>query len=226
MANGSVYEGSFRKGLREGRGTMTYPNGNKYIGEWKGNKKEGQGEMEWQDAHEKYEGSWNDDLPHGEGTYYWYDSKNGSMKTIYKGGWNQGRRSGLGGFLYANGARFEGSFRDNLKEGFSIMTDENGEHRLQVYQHDRLLKSRYTAHEETGICDNPYAKILALCCPEADGLVANYLLRENSLIRNWYKILSQPDSDSFVGVTLESMWRIIRETKLLNDGLSLPRLNR
>ena len=35
MENKGKYEGETNNGLKEGKGTYTWPNGNKYIGEWK-----------------------------------------------------------------------------------------------------------------------------------------------------------------------------------------------
>ena len=45
------------------------------------------------------------------------------MKTIYKGNWVKGKREGFGAFFYSNGCRFEGYFKENMKEGFGITVD-------------------------------------------------------------------------------------------------------
>ena len=44
-ANGNVYEGDWKKGVRDGTGTMTYADGSKYTGDWKANKKSGFGTL-------------------------------------------------------------------------------------------------------------------------------------------------------------------------------------
>ena len=37
-----------------------------------------------------------------------------------------GERSGYGVFYYTNGTKYEGEFKNNLKEGFGIFTLDNG----------------------------------------------------------------------------------------------------
>ena len=39
--DGSVYEGTFEKGLRNGEGTMVYHDKSKYVGRWKDDQKDG-----------------------------------------------------------------------------------------------------------------------------------------------------------------------------------------
>jgi len=41
--DGQVYEGEWRDGKRNGKGTNTWPDGNKYEGDWKDDKVEGKG---------------------------------------------------------------------------------------------------------------------------------------------------------------------------------------
>ena len=41
--NGGKYEGNFKDGMKNGKGTYIYSNGSKYEGEWKDNKKHGKG---------------------------------------------------------------------------------------------------------------------------------------------------------------------------------------
>ena len=48
-----MYDGEFKKGMKHGKGKMTYPSGNYYDGEWLYDKKEGQGIMYWFDTNEK-----------------------------------------------------------------------------------------------------------------------------------------------------------------------------
>lgn len=36
-ANGDMYQGTFKRGMRDGFGTMTFSDGSKYVGQWKNN---------------------------------------------------------------------------------------------------------------------------------------------------------------------------------------------
>lgn len=49
-------------------------------------------------------------------------------------------RDGFGVFYYANGSKYEGYWKDNMKEGFAFYTDENGKTSLIQFSKDRMLK--------------------------------------------------------------------------------------
>ena len=53
--------------IREGVGSLTYPNGRKYVGEWKDGKRNGQGTQTYPDVG-KYFGEFKDGEPNGQGT--------------------------------------------------------------------------------------------------------------------------------------------------------------
>ena len=95
--------------------------------------------MNWLNAHEKYCGEWKNDLPDGYGEYFWYENKVEFkiVKNIYKGFWKEGKRNGLGAFLYSNGCRFEGIFVNNSKEGTGILFDEYGYSKIEEYKQDK-----------------------------------------------------------------------------------------
>ena len=65
-----------------------------------------------------YAGDWVNGRKHGEGKMHWLDSNE-----HYMGGWVYDQISGTGKYSYANGVRYEGSF----KEGYvyrQLMTKE------------------------------------------------------------------------------------------------------
>lgn len=65
-ANGSVYVGNFRRGLRHGQGRFKYVDGSHYDGEWKSNYRHGYGKYANGDI---YQGMWFSNKKHGIGNY-------------------------------------------------------------------------------------------------------------------------------------------------------------
>ena len=64
--NGTQYEGEVRMGERTGTGEALYANGNDYKGEFKNGKRDGTGTMTWA-LGGRYEGGWKNDRPSGPG---------------------------------------------------------------------------------------------------------------------------------------------------------------
>ena len=64
-----VYEGEYKHGEKDGKGTYYYPNGAKYEGDFVKNQKEGNGVYHWDDK-TRWEGSWVNNKMDGPGTYY------------------------------------------------------------------------------------------------------------------------------------------------------------
>lgn len=44
-------------------------------------------------------------------------------------------------FYYANGAKYDGYWKDNMKQGFAFYTNENGKVSHLMFDRDRMLKS-------------------------------------------------------------------------------------
>ena len=64
-----VYEGEYKHGEKDGKGTYYYPNGAKYEGDFVKNQKEGNGVYHWDD-NKRWEGTWANNKMDGPGTYY------------------------------------------------------------------------------------------------------------------------------------------------------------
>ena len=107
-----VYDGNWRRGLRDGRGKHWNGRGNLYIGEWMNNKRHGRGSYfinlpEWRENEhsefwlsentENYRGEFQNDNYHGRGTYRW---PNGNK---FEGSFFANNKHGQGTFYYAAG---------------------------------------------------------------------------------------------------------------------------
>ncbi|MYM67800.1 hypothetical protein GTP45_13275 [Pseudoduganella sp. FT55W] len=63
---GWQYEGQYKRGLRQGTGSILYKDGIRYDGEWKAGKREGRGAVTYT-LGGRYEGPWTNDEPGGFG---------------------------------------------------------------------------------------------------------------------------------------------------------------
>lgn len=111
---GERYEGNFLSGKFDGQGSMFYTDGAKYVGAWKNNEKNGKGTIYWTDG-EVQSGDWlNGELE---------DEK--TEMTVHHSASEASLRdcnelycaSGLGSFIYSDGSKYIGEFKDGLPEG-------------------------------------------------------------------------------------------------------------
>jgi len=110
-SNGTEYTGDWVNGVRQGQGKMKYDNG-VYEGEWQNDQKNGRGTYIWNDG-KKYEGTYVDDVRSGEGIFTgWVDLTNGYSGTYYGKSKND-QFDGYGSFLFDNGDKFEGIYKEN-----------------------------------------------------------------------------------------------------------------
>ena len=93
------YEGEYKDGLRDGRGTLTYADGRMYVGEFKDGLKHGQGTYTWANG-DQYVGEFKDDIIYGQGTYTW---ANGAQ---YVGEFKEDNINGHGTYTWANGEKY------------------------------------------------------------------------------------------------------------------------
>jgi hypothetical protein len=80
--NNLLYDGEYKKGIKEGNGIYYYPTGEKYEGRFVNGLKDGKGIFYWKDG-SKWEGYFKNDEMHGEGIFYNEDT---SYTAIYKNG--------------------------------------------------------------------------------------------------------------------------------------------
>ena len=119
FANGDVYSGSLKEGIRTGKGTMTRVNGIKYVGDWRNDKFHGAGVLTFSSG-DKYTGGFKDGLLHGKGIYIF---ANGDKFT---GSFENDKRNGYGVYTHADGRRFEGNYLDGKANGFGTSYDSKG----------------------------------------------------------------------------------------------------
>ena len=71
------YEGTWKQGKMNGRGSFYWPNGARYIGEWANNMRQGFGKFRDSKGKEIYEGMWENGKYDGEGRVKKYKNRKG-----------------------------------------------------------------------------------------------------------------------------------------------------
>ena len=108
-----MYEGDFKDGVAEGRGSYTWPNGDVYEGDYKAGVKEGWGRHTTA-AGDVYEGEWRAGVKQGQGKQTWVNGD------VYEGNYSGGVRSGQGTYTYANGrVCHSGIWKEGMPESSS-----------------------------------------------------------------------------------------------------------
>ena len=105
------YEGDFKNGKKDGKGTMTYKNEYIYEGNWKDGKRDGKGIYLNKTNKDKYEGDFKLDKAEGKGVA---DYDNGDK---YEGDYKDWNKDGKGIYYYNNGDKYEGDFKNDKSEG-------------------------------------------------------------------------------------------------------------
>ena len=82
LNNNLLYNGEYKKGMKDGNGVYYYSNGEKYEGKFCNGLREGKGIFYWKDG-TRWEGYFTNDEMNGEGIFY---DGNNSYNTIYKNG--------------------------------------------------------------------------------------------------------------------------------------------
>ena len=113
--NGSKYEGTFKNGQPNGSGVYTYPNGERYVGIFRDGFQHGLGKLYRQN--EILEGVWE------EGEYVGKPQKEKPETGCVSGDCIDG----FGTFVFRDGSRYIGSFKDKKQEGKGAMSYANGD---------------------------------------------------------------------------------------------------
>ena len=119
-SNGFIYEGSFRDGLRQGKGKLTNEN-NTYLydGYWDKDKKHGKC-LEIING-ETFDGTYKEGIREGKCTILY------NNKDKFVGNLVNGKKEGYGEqFCFSTGSTYKGEFRNNLFEGNGKIINDNG----------------------------------------------------------------------------------------------------
>jgi hypothetical protein len=111
IGGGYRYNGEWKSGLREGKGTYILTEGTKYEGDWKNDVSDGVGTVTYRDG-SRYQGESKWGLRDGIGEYIHVDGSK------YDGEWKAGKMEGKGIFYNAiDGSKYEGEFKHDRKNG-------------------------------------------------------------------------------------------------------------
>ncbi|XP_043706132.1 phosphatidylinositol 4-phosphate 5-kinase 9-like isoform X2 [Telopea speciosissima] len=119
LPNGESYSGSLLGSMPEGPGKYVWSDGCVYEGEWRRGMRNGSGKIQWPSG-AVYEGAFFGGYMHGTGTYI------GPDKVVYEGRWRLNLKHGLGCQTYPNGDVFEGFWIQGVTEGLGKYTWANG----------------------------------------------------------------------------------------------------
>ena len=137
FADGQIYEGPVRDGMRHGTGKNTWIDGQTYHGQWNNSSRNGWGTHSWKDGR-TVTGTWKDGHLHGRVYFKWpngaiFDGHafNGKKEgrgistfpdgTVYNGNFLRGKEHGFGTLALPNGTKYRGNFLHGIKSGHGVM---------------------------------------------------------------------------------------------------------
>jgi hypothetical protein len=144
FSNGDKYVGEWKKGKRNGFGTMFFSDGEKYVGEWKDNQRHGQGTVTgWISFYDKdlilgYSGQYKNGCWDGRGTLtYEYKDSSKKLNRTYYGEFSDCKINGQGIWVWEDGLRTEGQYKDGLQHGFGSTVYPDGGKYIGEFKDDR-----------------------------------------------------------------------------------------
>jgi hypothetical protein len=110
LADGSMYDGDWLMGMREGRGSLMHL-GNRYEGAWHNDRRDDvDGRMSYATG-DIYDGRWRGSMPNGAGVITWRDG------AVYQGDFLNGRMHGKGTLVWSTGDTYTGEFFQGMMHG-------------------------------------------------------------------------------------------------------------
>lgn len=128
-----VGSGTYKDGVKNGKGEVRWDNGDYYIGDLKDGLFQGRGLLNMDG--DVYEGDFVNNTMHGHGTYR---HTNGQT---YTGQFRNDKRHGTGTYTWPDGDRYDGTYFLDEPHGKGILTMADGTRCAQVYDKGSLIKS-------------------------------------------------------------------------------------
>eukprot|EP01056_Protomagalhaensia_sp_Gyna25_P003025 Protomagalhaensia_sp_Gyna_25__3024@NODE_278_length_4066_cov_46_669729_g213_i0_p1_GENE_NODE_278_length_4066_cov_46_669729_g213_i0NODE_278_length_4066_cov_46_669729_g213_i0_p1_ORF_typecomplete_len590_score135_07MORN/PF02493_20/2_6e03MORN/PF02493_20/6_1e02MORN/PF02493_20/2_6MORN/PF02493_20/0_17MORN/PF02493_20/5_4e02MORN/PF02493_20/0_0001MORN/PF02493_20/0_47MORN/PF02493_20/8_7e03MORN/PF02493_20/1_5e02MORN/PF02493_20/0_0012MORN/PF02493_20/1_4e06MORN/PF02493_20/2_9e05C2/PF00168_30/1_9e11_NODE_278_leng len=145
------YIGSMQDGLPHGDGELTWPDGASYRGTFRTGLRHGKGAMKDEQGRLVLDGVWADDTPTGRVTTYCLRNKKRPQDTrVYSGSLEKGERKGYGELYQsmAGGLIYEGLWHNNMPHGRGVMHTKGGTYEGEFVQGQRHGKGRFTWNEK------------------------------------------------------------------------------
>ena len=257
---GAEYQGDWSDDRRHGFGRMTYAaspsapshdddarpppppplsGATQYVGGWERDRKTGLGAAAWPAANTAFVGTWLDDEPHGLGVQCWWRRRRGGAPHAddgacptarYAGAFFQGDRHGVGVMELADGGRFVGEWRFNVRCGAGAVVAADGSVMCGVFANDKRVAPQPSDNRDDGVGHvrdkaaprplPPFSVDAAVfvaelqCDPPADAAevvrcVEHVLLRWNAPLRAWYAAYAARGADGSMAVETSSLRRLL-----------------
>ncbi len=168
--NGERYKGSFRNGQMHGNGEYSWPNGHRYDGDWQSGRQHGTGTYYWASGKTQYAewqhgrvlkelpaqhttntttttaststkttGCMSGDCENGQGLYIW---QNGER---YEGDWRNGKFEGRGSYTWADGSKYSGNWQSGRRNGSGTFYSPNGVAKTGIWKDNELAPTANTS---------------------------------------------------------------------------------
>ena len=188
--DGSVYIGTLRDGVPDGKGYFSDRNGNQYEGDVRMGERTGSGEAHYHNGN-RYKGSFRNGKRDGTGfmTY--------ALGGSYEGGWKDDQRSGPGKLVYAGGTGREAAVVDGRLPGAAETPDAE-----RLY----TLKSDYPG-TGTMLRDNVATRIPVPPTLGYDKLSA----QEQAVVKGWYAALAPGDEPPYPKYGPASFYKTVQQ---------------
>ena len=186
LVNGSVYQGEFHKGKFHGEGTFYFPDGTFYMGGWAEGVRNGKGQQKYNDG-AVYTGTWKDDMRHGYGVLMLPDG------TSFMGEFREDKMEGKGRFSFTTGTTFGGEWKGGKRTGEGILERFDGTMQKQVYDGDVLVQAGESILQEEEIKTQKQQFLTQLLSSIAQLDRKSLVISEKQVTKKFFSVHSFPN---------------------------------